>query len=101
VLIRAAADYLAVRRPLRHKLARPEKLPAQFIAYPDQAGAVTVTAEHAVVSSGPGLARAIGRLRALQHDPDHELSCIIVRFALVRGLCASFCASAIDLGGIM
>jgi integrase len=48
VLTRAAADYLAVRRSLGYKLARPQKLLAQFIAYLDQAGAVTVTAEHAL-----------------------------------------------------
>jgi integrase len=48
VLTRAAGDYLAVRRSLGYSLARPEKLLAQFIAYLDQAGAVTVTAEHAL-----------------------------------------------------
>lgn len=44
----AVADYLAVRRALGYKLARPEKLLAQFTAYLDQAGVVTVTAEHAL-----------------------------------------------------
>jgi integrase len=42
------ADYLAVRRSLGYKLARPEKLLAQFTAYLDQAGAATVTTEHAL-----------------------------------------------------
>ena len=45
---RSVADYLAVRRALGYKLARPEKLLAQFTAYLEQAGAVTVTAEHAL-----------------------------------------------------
>jgi integrase len=44
----AAADYLAVRRALGYKLARPEKLLAQLTAYLEQAGAVTVTTEHAL-----------------------------------------------------
>lgn len=44
----AVADYLAVRRALGYTLARPEKLLAQFTAYLDQAGAVTVTTEHAL-----------------------------------------------------
>ena len=42
------ADYLAVRRSLGYKLARPEKLLAQFTAYLEQAGAATVTTEHAL-----------------------------------------------------
>jgi integrase len=42
------ADYLAVRRALGYKLARPEKLLGQFISYLDQAGAVTVTTRHAL-----------------------------------------------------
>ena len=37
-----------VRRALGYKLARPEKLLAQFISYLEQAGAVTVTTEHAL-----------------------------------------------------
>jgi hypothetical protein len=46
-LSQAVADYLAVRRALSYKLARPEKLLAQFTGYLEQAGAVTVTTEHA------------------------------------------------------
>jgi integrase len=42
------ADYLAVRRSLGYKLARPEKLLGQFAGYLEQAGAVTVTVEHAL-----------------------------------------------------
>ena len=44
----AIADYLEVRRSLGYKLARPEKLLAQLAGYLEQAGAVTVTAEHAL-----------------------------------------------------
>lgn len=44
----AIADYLEVRRALGYKLARPEKLLAQFAGYLEQAGEVTVTAEHAL-----------------------------------------------------
>jgi integrase/recombinase XerD len=44
----AVADYLAVRRALGYKLARPEKLLAQFTAYLERAGAATVTTEHAL-----------------------------------------------------
>jgi len=44
----AIADYLEVRRSLGYKLARPEKLLAQFVGYLEQAGAVTVTTEHAL-----------------------------------------------------
>jgi integrase len=44
----AIAHYLQVRRSLGYKLARPEKLLAQFAGYLEQAGAVTVTAEHAL-----------------------------------------------------
>lgn len=47
-LDRAVTDYLAVRRSLGYKLARPEKLLAQFTAYLERAGAITVTTEHAV-----------------------------------------------------
>jgi integrase len=47
-LTQAVADYLAVRRSLGYKLARPEKLLSQFTGYLEQAGAVTVTAEHAL-----------------------------------------------------
>lgn len=47
-LCQAVADYLAVRRSLGYKLARPEKLLGQFTGYLEQAGAVTVTAEHAL-----------------------------------------------------
>lgn len=42
------ADYLAVRRSLGYKLARPEKLLAQLTAHLEQAGAATVTTEHAL-----------------------------------------------------
>ena len=38
-LSQPVADYLAVRRVLGYKLARPEKLLAQFTAYLEQAGA--------------------------------------------------------------
>ena len=50
-LRQAAADYLKVRRSLGYKLARPEKLLGQFIGYLEQAGAVTVTTEHALAWS--------------------------------------------------
>jgi len=42
------ADYLAVRRSLGFQMARPEKLLPQLAAYLEQAGAATVTAEHAL-----------------------------------------------------
>jgi integrase/recombinase XerD len=42
------ADYLAVRRSLGYKLARPEKLLDQFTAHLERAGAATVTTEHAL-----------------------------------------------------
>jgi integrase len=42
------AGYLAVRRSLGFRMARPEKLLAQFAGYLEQAGAVTVTTEHAL-----------------------------------------------------
>jgi integrase len=45
---KAVADYLAVRRSLGFRLARPEKLLAQFAGYLDQAGTATVTTEHAL-----------------------------------------------------
>jgi integrase len=48
VLSLAVADYLAVRRALGYKFARPEKLLAQLTDYLEQAGAVTVTTEHAL-----------------------------------------------------
>ena len=47
-LRQSVADYLAVRRSLGYKLARPEKLLGQFISYLEQAGAATVTTEHAL-----------------------------------------------------
>ena len=50
-LRRALAGYLKVRRSLGYKLARPEKLLGQFISYLEQAGAVTVTTEHALAWS--------------------------------------------------
>jgi integrase/recombinase XerD len=47
-LRQALAGYLAVRRALGYKLARPEKLLAQFIAYLEDQDATTVTTEHAL-----------------------------------------------------
>ena len=47
-LRQALAGYLAVRRALGYKLARPEKLLAQFITYLEEAGASTVTTDHAL-----------------------------------------------------
>lgn len=44
----ALDDYLTVRRALGYKLERPGQLLAQFVAYLDQAGADTVTVEHAL-----------------------------------------------------
>jgi integrase len=44
----AAADYLALRRSLGHKLADAGRLLPRFVAYLDQAGAQTVTVEAAV-----------------------------------------------------
>jgi integrase len=44
----ALAGYLAVRRSLGYKLDRPEKLLAQFITYLEDAGAATVTTDHAL-----------------------------------------------------
>ena len=47
--LRQALDgYLAVRRSLGYKLARPEKLLAQFITYLEDAGAATITTELAL-----------------------------------------------------
>jgi integrase/recombinase XerD len=47
-LRKALAGYLAVRRSLGYRLARPEKLLAQFITYLEDAGAETVTTAHAL-----------------------------------------------------
>jgi integrase len=47
-LRQALADYLAIRRSLGYKLARPEKLLGQFITYLEDTGAATVTTEHAL-----------------------------------------------------
>jgi integrase/recombinase XerD len=47
-LRQALAGYLAVRRSLGYRLARPEKLLAQFITYLEEAGAATVTTDHAL-----------------------------------------------------
>jgi integrase/recombinase XerD len=69
----AVADYLAVRRSLGYKFARPEKLLGQFTAYLDQAGAATVTAEHA-------LAWAV--------LPDGDPSWHAYRLAVARGFAA-------------
>jgi integrase/recombinase XerD len=48
-LRRALADYLTIRRSLGYKLARPEKLLGQFITYLEDAGATTISIEHALV----------------------------------------------------
>jgi integrase/recombinase XerD len=50
-LRQALAEYLQVRRSLGYKLARPEKLLGQFIGCLEQAGAATVTTEHALAWS--------------------------------------------------
>lgn len=47
-LHQALDDYLTMRRGLGFKLARPEKLLGQFLSYLDEAGAATVTVEHAL-----------------------------------------------------
>lgn len=47
-LEQALADYLAVRRALGYKLARPEKLLRQFLAYLHQHDADTITIDNAV-----------------------------------------------------
>ncbi|MGO8884909.1 MAG: tyrosine-type recombinase/integrase [Streptosporangiaceae bacterium] len=47
-LRQALAGYLAIRRSLGCKLARPEKLLGQFITYLEDTGAATVTTEHAL-----------------------------------------------------
>ena len=47
-LRRALDDYLTMRRGLGFKLARTEKLLAQFISYLDDVGADIVTVEHAL-----------------------------------------------------
>jgi integrase len=47
-LRQALEDYLQVRRSLGYKLARPEKLLGQFTGYLEEAGAATVTTEHAL-----------------------------------------------------
>jgi integrase/recombinase XerD len=44
----AAADYLRVRRALGYKLDRQGRQLLQFVAYLEQAGASTITTEHAV-----------------------------------------------------
>lgn len=48
LLSREIAGYLAVRRSLGYQMARPEKLLPQLAAYLEQAGAATVTTEHAL-----------------------------------------------------
>ncbi|MGH8910423.1 MAG: tyrosine-type recombinase/integrase [Egibacteraceae bacterium] len=47
-LRQALADYLTIRRAMGYKLERPERLLVQFIDYLDEAGAATVTTEHAL-----------------------------------------------------
>lgn len=54
-LRQALTDYLAVRRSLGYRLARPEKLLDQFIAYLEDAGACTITTDHALAwATAPG-----------------------------------------------
>jgi integrase/recombinase XerD len=48
MLAAAAEDYLRVRRALGYKLERQGKQLHQFVAYLEQAGASTVTIEHAI-----------------------------------------------------
>jgi integrase len=48
LLSQEVADYLAVRRSLGYQMARPGKLLPQLTAYLEQAGAATVTTEHAL-----------------------------------------------------
>jgi integrase len=47
-LRQSLAGYLAVRRSLGYKLERPEKLLGQFISWLEDAGAATITTEHAL-----------------------------------------------------
>ncbi|MHB1431379.1 MAG: tyrosine-type recombinase/integrase [Streptosporangiaceae bacterium] len=54
-LRQALTDYLAIRRALGYKLARPEKLLSQFITYLEDNGAGTVTTGHALAwATAPG-----------------------------------------------
>jgi integrase len=54
-LRQALSGYLAVRRALGYKLARPEKLLGQFITYLEQAGAATITTGNALAwATQPG-----------------------------------------------
>jgi integrase len=48
LLSQEVTDYLAVRRSLGYRMARPEKLLPQFTSYLEQAGAATVTTERAL-----------------------------------------------------
>ena len=48
LLSREVTDYLAVRRSLGFRMARPEKLLPQLAGYLERAGAATVTTEHAL-----------------------------------------------------
>ena len=48
VLRQALADYLAVRRALGYRLARPEKLLAQFLAFVEDRGEEHLTIETAL-----------------------------------------------------
>jgi integrase len=48
LLSQEVADYLAVRRSPGYQMARPEKLLPQLTAYLEQAGASTVTTDHAL-----------------------------------------------------
>jgi integrase len=47
-LRQALSDYMAIRRSLGYKLARPEKLLGQFITYLEDNDAATVTTAHAL-----------------------------------------------------
>ena len=61
-LRQALAGYLTIRRALGYKLARPEKLLGQLITYLEDAGAATVTTEHALAwATLPGGDRALAR----------------------------------------
>jgi integrase len=80
----ALNDYLAIRRALGYKLARPEKLLRQFLAYLHEQGQARITTEHAMtwatLASGGDAWRAmrLGVVRgfaAYLHsiDPAHEV----------------------------
>jgi integrase len=64
-LRQALADYLTVRRSLGFKLARDEKLLAQFLTYLEDRGVTTITVEHAMawVTLPEGAGRSWLRMR--------------------------------------